>query len=122
MEEEEKVSGLNAYMDEVLDEALAQIPQHRRQIDFDMAMRYPMVTPLPVEAKPVIGLACDARRQGAISRAEAIEWAYDCHVRKTGYRRVGEVYPIKRYAKTTNGEMEVRDYYEALCVEKDETE
>lgn len=112
---------LTEYLNTVLDECLSNIPLTQRDIDVEKAMGYPQTWVLKTAYEPTMALACQARRQGASSRAEAIEWAYDSLIRGNGMKRVGEVY-LAPYREQRDDNVVTVMFFQAVVRERHEDE
>lgn len=136
-----------AYMEEVMAECLGKIPESKRVPArthpsafniFDMMFSGAAEKPegiygtqtLRTPWKETRERAWQARRQGARTRAQAIEWAYDSLIRDRGYVRVGEVYIEESPDYYKDGlsmflapsEKKAVKHYAALVVERGEDE
>ena len=86
---------LEARMSDVVDECLGKIPSHRRFKDIEAFLGFwpSGVLPFSLPEEKLMPVAVKARRF-AKNRAQAMEWAYDALLAKTGMYRVGEVLSI----------------------------
>jgi len=110
------------YMTEVVDECFRKLPQSALMMDVDLASRYPDGVNFRHSYASVMERACKARREGADSRANAVEWAYDSLMAMTPYTRVGEVFSkevgkLDENGYTTSDKIKV---FCATCVERPE--
>jgi hypothetical protein len=68
---------MKARLGAVLQECFDRIPYTAKEIDYEKASRYPTLFIFKQPFDAVLERAVKARREGAGSRATAIEWAYD---------------------------------------------